>query len=162
MLKRHLSAWRVGILALLSPALLLLPALHLHPAYEHAHGTDGAHKHPPVVHADFLPVSAHDHGGHHRGHGMPGDTSSGSLSQISFPTLLPRSLVLLPPTLEGILVSLPVEAPVASSPFLFHTWLLTKDHPPPVQDISFPPASPRSPPRFPQGKRSAVSLSLES
>ncbi len=139
MLKTHLPTFRVSILALLFPALLLLPTLHLHPKYEHAHRSDGGHKHPPVVHADFLFVSAHDHGEHQRGHSVPGDTSAQPFSQISLSALLPRSLVLLPPALEGIPVSFLAEAPVVSSAFSFHTWVLTRDHPPLVQDISFNP-----------------------
>lgn len=146
MLRVYSPVRRVGILAVLFPALLLLPTLHLHPAYEHTHETDGAHRHLPVVHVDFLPVSAHGHGEHHRGHGVPGDTAAQPLSQISFSTLLPRGLVFLLPALQRVPVSLPAEVPVISSPFSFHTWLLTRDHSPPVQRVSLPLASPRSPP----------------
>ena len=137
---------QVGILAVLFPALLLLPLLHLHPAYEHVHGTDGAHKHLAVVHADFFSVSAHDHGEHNTDHGVPGDPSSHPLSQVSFPTLLPRSLVLSPPALQRILISLPVMVLVLSSPFSSHTWVLTRDHALPIQTFAFSPISPRSPP----------------
>ena|SRR5215510_9808289 len=148
MLRSSVSTWRVGILLLLFPALLLLPALHLHPAYEHAHGAGGAHRHAAVVHVDFLPLSAHDHGEHHKGHSAPGSPSSQPPSQISFPTLPPRSLVLLPPVLKKVAISLPVEAPVVPSPFLFHVWALRRDHAPPVQACAFPPTSPRSPPHL--------------
>jgi hypothetical protein len=146
--RKSFSTWRSGIFAVLFPALLLLPFLHLHLAYEHAHGTDGTHTHQSVVHADFLPVSDHDHGEHHREPGVPSDTSSYPLAQISFPTLLPRSLVLSPPALQRILISLPVTVLLLSSPFSFHTWILTRDHAPPVQIFAFSPLSPRSPPHL--------------
>ena len=141
-------AWRAGIFAFLFPVLLLLPALHLHPAYEHAHGAGGAHRHAAVVHVDFLPLSAHDHGEHHKGPDAPGSPISQSPSQISFPTLPPRSFVLSPPALEKVAISLSVEAPAVFSPFLFHAWALTRDHAPPVQACASPPTSPRSPPHL--------------
>jgi hypothetical protein len=87
---------------------------------------------------------------------VPGDTSSRPPLQIGLPTLLPRSPVLLPPILERAVGSLPVEAPVLSAPFSLPMGVLTRDHPPPVREISFPPASPRSPPRSAEGTRSAV------
>ncbi len=146
MLRTDVPPWRAGILFLLLPALLFLPTLHLHLGYTHAHGTEGEHQHKPVVHTDFLPLSAHDHGEDHKEHGAPGSPSSQPPSQISFPTLPSRSLVLLPPVLEKVAISLPVEAPVVPSPFLFHVWALTRDHSPPVQACAFPPTSPRSPP----------------
>jgi len=142
----YLSTWRTGVVGLLFPALLLLPALHLHPAQEHAHGTAGAHTHPPVVHADFLPFSAHEHETHKRGHDVPDNPSSWPLLQISFPTLLPRSLALWLPALEQSPLALSVEAPVLTIPFLLGRRVLARGHLPPVQDIAFPPASPRSPP----------------
>jgi hypothetical protein len=145
-LYRYSPTWRGGIFALLFPALLLLPTLHLHPAYEHEYRTGGAHKHRSIVHTDFLPSSAYDHGEHHQNHGTPDHASPQPLSQISFPTLLPRSLVFSLLALERVLGSLPVEAPVLSSPFSFHTWILTRDHAPPAQTFAFSPISPRSPP----------------
>ncbi len=148
MLRPYSPARGVGILALLFPALLLLPTLHLHPEYAYAHRTDGAHKHLPVVHADFLPVPAHDHGEHQRGHNVPGNTSSQPLYQISLSILLPRNPVLLLLILERAPVFFLVEAPIVSSAFSFHTWVLTTDHPLPVQDISLNPKSSRSPPHF--------------
>jgi hypothetical protein len=61
LMKMHLPTLRVGIAALLLPALLLLPTLHMHPAYGHVHGQDEAHTHSSVLHADFLAVAAHEH-----------------------------------------------------------------------------------------------------
>jgi len=139
---------RAGVLVMLIPALLLLPVLHLHPASAHAHGTEGAHEHRPVIHADFFPDSAHAHGEHYGGHGVPDDSSTHPLSQIRLFILLPRSPVLLLPALQRVLVSLRADVPVLSSPFSFHTWFIVRDHSPPVQNISFPLASPRSPPRL--------------
>lgn len=146
MLKSSSSTRRAGIFVALFSALLLLPALHLHPASEHAHGTEGAHGHLPVVHVDFFPGPTHDHGTHHKGHGIPNEASPQPLSQVSFPTLLPRTLVFSLLVLERALDSLPVEAPVFFSPFSIHTWILTRDHAPPVQTFAFSPISPRSPP----------------
>ena len=148
MLRTHILPWRAGMLFLLLPALLFLPTLHLHLRYTHAHGTEEAHQHRPVVHTDFLPLSAHEHGEHHQNQGMPGDASPQPLSQISFPTLLPRSLVFLLFPLERVLGSLPVEALILSSSFSVHTWILTRDHAPPVQTFAFSPISPRSPPHL--------------
>lgn len=146
MLRTHVPPWRAGMLFLLLPALLLLPTLHLHLGYEHTHGIDGAHRHGPVVHTDFLPLSAHDHGEHHKGHDAPTSPSSQPPSQINFPTLPPRSFLLLSPALEKVAISLPVGVPACLSPFLLYTWALRRDHAPPVQVCAFPPTSPRSPP----------------
>ncbi len=148
MLKLRFWIWRAGLIALLLPVLLLLPTLHLHPAQVHAHGKSGAHRHQAVFHADFLPFSAHEHGEHHTGHGLPEDSSSQPPPQISFPTLLPRGPVILPPALEKTPVSLPVAGSADFSPFSFFTRVLARDHPPPVQDFVFSPAPPRSPPYF--------------
>jgi hypothetical protein len=60
MLKRYLSSQRVGIFALLIPV-LLLPMLHLHPAYDHGHGVTEGHEHHSTVHADFFPDATHGH-----------------------------------------------------------------------------------------------------
>jgi hypothetical protein len=138
----------VGILAFLFPALLLLPTLHLHPAYEHTHERHGAHQHAPVVHADFLPVSVHAHGEHHRGHDVPGDASPAPLSQISFRALLSRSFE--PPalTLERVPSALPVQAPISPVAVSSYTWVLPRDHSPPASNLFFPSTSPRSPPLF--------------
>ena len=149
MREKHLLAWRTGILACLLPILFLLPTLHLHPAYEHEHGTYGAHRHASVLHADFFPISAHDHGEHHSGHGIPDDTSSfDPYFPIKFSTLLPKSLLLLTPVLEKVSIPILAKAPVTSSPLLFLAWALTRDHGPSVEDIGFPFPSPRSPPRL--------------
>jgi len=136
------------ILLLLLPTLLLLPALHLHPAHEHTHGMLETHKHAPVMHADFFPFSARDHDEHQDGHNAPDDTSSQPPPQIKFSTLLPRSLVLSPPVLSKIPISLPVALQIVVLSFLLRMRLLTRDHAPPVQDFVFSPAPPRSPPHF--------------
>jgi hypothetical protein len=145
-----MPAWRSGIVALLFPALFLLPTFHLHPGDEHTHGIDGTHRHGPVVHTDFLPFSAHNHGEHGKGHRVPDDSSPQPPSQISFPTLLPRGPIVSPPALEKVKVSvsLPVAGSANSSLFSFFARGLTRDHAPPVQDFVFSPAPPRSPPRF--------------
>lgn len=66
------------------PALFLLPTLHLHPEHEHTHGADGTHRHGPVVHTDFLPLAAHPHGKHSKGHRAPDDSSPQPSSQFSY------------------------------------------------------------------------------
>lgn len=144
--EKYLLVWRTGILACLLPILFLLPTLHHHPTYGHEHDTQGAHRHTSVIHADFFPVPAHDHSEHHSGHSIPDDTSSAPRSQISFPTLLPKSLLLLTPTLQKIPIPVLAKVPATSSPFSFFIRVLTRDPSPPAQDISSPVASPRSPP----------------
>lgn len=132
---------------MLFPALLILPVLHLHPAATRGHGAHAVHQHAAVAHADFLLSLTRDHDESHKGHGIRGDTSSQFLPQISFLTVLPRPLVFSLLTLERTLGSLSVAALVLPSPFAFHTWILTRDHAPPVQTFAFSPISPRSPPR---------------
>lgn len=147
MLRTHSPTWDTGIFAILFPALLLLPVLHLHPAYEHAHGRERAHTHSPVIHADFLPGSEQAHGNHDSGHHhRPGDSSAHTLSQIPFSTLLPRSAVASLSVLEWVVLALPTEIPVLPSPVSFHAGFFLRDHAPPVQNLAFPLASPRSPP----------------
>jgi len=62
-LKSFLSKKRVGIFVLLFP-MLLLPMLHLHPAYDHVHGEKEDHQHQSVVHADFFHDTVHRHEHH--------------------------------------------------------------------------------------------------
>lgn len=83
---------RVSIFALLL-SVLLLPMLHHHPAYDHAHGDAEGHQHQPAVHADFFPDRTHEHG-HHDDHdqhdlGVGGavESSHHALSQIDLLSL---------------------------------------------------------------------------
>jgi hypothetical protein len=138
----------LGLLVFLFSVLCLLPAFHLHPAYEHTHGPHGTHAHLPVVHVDFLPIPDHDSGEHSRGHGLPGDPSPQPFSQISFPTILPRGLILFTRILEKISIALPVKESSPSVSFSSYTWGLRQDHAPPIQTRSSPPSFPRSPPLF--------------
>lgn len=131
---------------MLFPALLLLPALHLHPISTHAHGTHATHQHAAVAHADFLLPFAHDHSEHQRDHDESDDTSSYPLVQIGFSTLPPRHLTLFLPDFEQTPGSLPAKAPVLSSSFAACAWLLARDHAPPVQTVLLSPFAPRSPP----------------
>lgn len=137
---------RGGIFVLLLPTLLLLPVFHLHPGYEHEHGSHDAHQHSLLVHADFLPISAHDKGEHQHGQSVPEDRSSPSSPQVNFVTRPTRSLALSLLVPEQIPVCLPFAAPVVSSLLLVHTWVLARDHAPPALDFAFPPTFPRSPP----------------
>src|SRR5262245_44572740 len=132
MVKLCFFVLRVGVFALLLVTLLLLPTLHLHPEYEHTHGTEGAHRHGPIVHTDFLPLAAHPHGAHSKAHRVPDDTSPQPPSQVSFPTLLPRGPVVLPPALEQgkVPVFLLVIGSTDSSPFSLFARVLTRDHAP--------------------------------
>ena len=144
--KTTICTKRGGIFVLLLPALLLFPTLHFHPAHAHTHGTHGVHQHPPLVHTDFLPLSDHDEGEHQHDHGVPEDHSSLSVPQVNFVTRPVRSLALLLIVPERIPVCLLLEALVVSSLPLVHTWMLARDHAPPVQTFAFSPLSPRAPP----------------
>lgn len=139
--------WSRRICAALFPALLLLPALHLHPAATHAHGAHDAHYHAAVTHADFLLLLTHDHGEQQGEQDESDDTSTHPSTQIGFSTLLPRHLTLFPPAFEQILGVLSVKPPVLSLPSTTHAWLLARDHAPPAQTVLFSPSAPRSPPR---------------
>ena len=101
-------------------------------------------KHAAVVHADFLPPLAHDHGEHHEGHASSDETSSPA--HIDFSTLPPRHLTLLLSAPENVLGAVSVQIPAFSSPFAAYAWLLARDYPPPVQTILSSPFAPRSPP----------------
>ncbi len=140
------SVWQRWILVSLFPALLLLPVVHFHPAIEHGDETHGAHSHGAVVHADFFPSSAHDHGEPHEGKSEPDDRSPSFHIQISFPALLSRSIALLALTLERNLDLLAERELLASVVFSVATRVLVRDHAPPALDFVFLPTSPRAPP----------------
>ena len=148
MLKTPSPILRTGMLAVLLPVLLLLPTFHAHPEQRHTHGHDSTHSHPAVVHADFFALSAHDHNKHDQGHGVPDKNSSPSDFHISLFTLLPRSLVLLLPALEREPLAFLSVLPVLTSRPLTQSWVYPSDHLAPVQSVSFPAISPRSPPHF--------------
>jgi hypothetical protein len=141
-----LSAWRVGILASLFPTLLLLPSFHLHPALEHRHGAHGPHAHPAVVHADFFPSSTSEHLGQHEEKSGSEDVPLTLRPQIGLLMLLSRLVTLPIPLLERSLDVLAEQEVLASLLFSSHTWVLARDHAPPVQTCVFSPISPRSPP----------------
>lgn len=148
-MRKFCSTWGRGIFAALFPALLLLPALHLHPAATHEYGTHTAHRHAAVAHIDFLSPPARDHSEHHtdhRDHAVPDETSSSV--QIGFSTLPSRHLTLLLSAPESVSEAVLVPTPVLSSQFAVHTWLLARDYALPVQIILLSPSGPRSPPRF--------------
>lgn len=133
---------------MLFPALLLLPALHLHPAATHEHGTHAVHQHAAVAHADFLLSLTHNHDEYPGDHDGSDDASAHPPVQIGFLTLPPRHLTLFLPAFEKIPGLAPAQAPVLSSSFAAYAWLLARDHAPPVQTIFLSPSAPRSPPRF--------------
>jgi hypothetical protein len=58
MLKPKSLPFRRILVAALTIVALLLPALHFHPADEHMHGAEAAHRHG-IVHADFFTVFDH-------------------------------------------------------------------------------------------------------
>jgi hypothetical protein len=138
-------SWR-GVFGVLLPALLLLPVLHLHPATMHAHGPSGPHAHAAVVHADFFLSFAPDHSSPHGNNDASDDTSSYPRAQIGFSTLPPRHPTLVLPAFAQIFGSLPITAPVLTSPFAPHARLLAHDHAPPVRTAVHSPSAPRSPP----------------
>lgn len=148
MLKTPAPLLRTGLLALLLPVLLLLPAFHTHPEQRHTHGHDSAHSHPAVVHADFFAISAHEHDAHDQGHATPEESSSPSDFHTSLFTLLPRSLVLLAPALERMPLAFLTARLVITSLPVNPSWMYSSEHPPPIQSSSFPAISPRSPPRL--------------
>ena len=137
--------WRVGMLATLLPALLVLPTLHIHPAHEHAHEADGTHRHTAIVHADFFPTLTPEHAEPQHDHSESKEPISHSLSQIGFPTILPRSIPALTLSLEK-LPAFFIEILVFPSPFLFSSWITVRDHSPPLWRYAFPLSSPRAPP----------------
>jgi hypothetical protein len=140
-----LHRWR-GSIAVLLPVLLLLPFFHLHPAHTHGEEPHGAHQHAAVVHVDFLPLLADDHNAHHSDHSVPHAPSSYPLSQISFPTLLPRHVGLSLPVLHKLPVDLPTVTPAIVPPFIFQTWLLPGDQALPGQSPVLSLLAPRAPP----------------
>jgi len=148
MVNPRFSVWRGGMFVFLLPALLLLPIVHLHPDYGHAHGTASAHQRHAVLHADFLPLSSHDHDEHHQSHGVPGDASPQPPAQIGLLTLLPRVFILSAVALDRAFDTLSGHAPLPFLSSSSHRWTLPGDHPPLVQVYSVPPSSPRSPPPF--------------
>ena len=149
MLKNSSPILRTGMLAVLLPVLLLLPTFHTHPDHRHTHGHASKHGHPAVIHADFFAISVHDaHDAHDQGHGVPAENSSQADFRISLFTLPPRSLVLLTPAPEREPFAFLTVLPVISPRPVTHLWLHPSDHPPPVQSVSFPAISPRSPPHL--------------
>jgi hypothetical protein len=137
---------RGGIFVLPLPALLLLPALHFHPAHAHTHGAHSAHQHPPLVHADFFPTPSHTEGEHQHEQRVPEDHSSPSTPQVNFVTRPGRSLALslFAPAQTPVLLSFDV--PLIPSLLLVSTRVRARDHAPPVLDLAFPPTPPRAPP----------------
>ncbi len=146
MLKNSSPILRTGMLAVLLPVLLLLPTFHTHSDQRHTHGHNNTHGHPAVIHADFFAISAHD--AHDQSHGLPDENSSQADFRISLFTLLPRSLVLLTPAPEHEPFAFPTVLPAVTPLSLIQLWLHPSDHPPPVQSVSFPAISPRSPPHL--------------
>ena len=140
---------RTTMLAVLLPVLLLLPTFHTHPDHRHTHGHASTHGHSAVIHADFFAISVHNaHDAHDQGHGVPTENSSQTDFRISLFTLLPRSLVLLTPAPEcaslAFLTTFLVIIPLS----VIQSRLHSSNHPPPVQSVSFPAISPRSPPHL--------------
>lgn len=107
------------------------------------------------MHADFFAISLHDahderggHDAHNQGHDVPDENSSQADFHISLFTVLPRSLVLLTPAPEREPFAFLTVLPAATALSLIQSWLHSSNHRPPVQSVSFPAISPRSPPHL--------------
>lgn len=132
---------RLALLPLLVAASLLLPTLHLHP--------DGGQVHQqPVIHADFLSVSAQDHGHAQQKNVALGDSSPWVLSQSGLSALTARNVDSLLTGLEKSPESLLVDLAIGHTQLVLITQVLKRDHPPPVQQVLLAPSAPRSPPRL--------------
>jgi hypothetical protein len=142
------SAWRVGILASLFPALLLLPSFHLHPALEHRYGAHGPHAHSAVVHTDFFPSSTSEHLAQHEEKSGSEDVPLTLRPQIGLLTLLSRLVALPIPLLERSLDVLAAQEILASLLCSSPLWGRTPEQLPPIQIFVLSRISPRSPPAF--------------
>jgi hypothetical protein len=126
---------------------LLLPTLHFHPFFEHAHGNNEAHGHG-VVHADFLEVAAvaHGHVDTVDVHDVSDDSQSAPSYQINFLTLVSRTGPFLLNASQTHCIFFFFEAPQSFRPSVY-SWTFKPDHPPPIAIFDSKPGFPRSPPR---------------
>jgi hypothetical protein len=126
--------------------LLLWPALHLHPEFEHADGLAGSHTHPAVVHADFFPSSADDHSEHQDSQNIPDDTVPRPLTEIHLPALSVRNLPPPVPTRDCLLDAVALWHLLAPLSVSSHPVVRARDHTALALDGVLLPISPRSPP----------------
>ncbi len=152
-MKKYLSVQGMGIFTLLF-SMLLLPMLHLHPAYAHVSGELEGHHHQAAIHADFFPHATHGH--KHQVHhdqnvldvAVSIEISHHSLSQIDLfslhvgRSLQSASLFKKQPLALVQDVSLP---PTYSQ---LQKGILLQQQAPPLQIIQFSPPTLRAPPYF--------------
>lgn len=138
------NSWRLVLLPVLLSVALLLPTLHVHPAYEH--DEEGHSNQHTIIHADFLSLSA---GGQQQSHSE--DTALNDIDPVDFSQ---SSLSALPAGGAGWLtVNLEKSASFLTSvrsatnfPLVFFARGSRYEHPPPLQQIFLAPIAPRSPP----------------
>lgn len=140
--------WRRALLPVLLTASLLLPALHLHPVYEHDHN---GHSHQyAIIHADFLSVSAQDHRHAQQKDFALGDSSPWSASQSSLSVVFTRGVESLLTGPEKGPDFLLVDVGVANARLVRLAHIIKRGHPPPLLQLFLAPNAPRSPPSFAQ------------
>lgn len=134
--------------------MLLLPMLHLHPAYEHGHGEASGHQHQSALHADFFPDTAHGddlHNDHSVDHGdidfsMP--SSAHMFSQIELHSLhIGQSFQLSSVFKRKALALDQVSFDLSIFPN-FRREVPKVQQIPPAQTLQFSPPSLRAPPYF--------------
>lgn len=152
-MKHYLSLKPIGIFALLFP-MLLLPMLHLHPAYEHRLGEASGHQHQSALHADFFPDAAHgddlhdDHSAHAGDVDFSVNSSAHTLSQIDLHSLhIGQSFQLSSVFKRKPLALDQVSFDLSIFPN-FQRGVPEGQHPPPPQTPRFSPPSLRAPPYF--------------
>jgi hypothetical protein len=149
MLKSKSLPFRRILIATLTIVALLLPALHYHPADEHMHGAEAAHRHA-IVHADFFILFDHHNSKNANDH----DTSTvfevdspGFNDQVGLVALTSPQLKLASKLSETVSVLLYYEEPIGLSLASANTLFFKQDHPPPIREYYPSLGSPRSPPR---------------
>ncbi|HIE65911.1 MAG: hypothetical protein ABGX83_04710 [Nitrospira sp.] len=150
-MSRYFSSQRVGTFALLFP-MLLLPMLHLHPAYEHVRGDAEGHQHQSAVHINFFPEVTHGHerqDDHDQGvldFGLSIDVSHHSLSQVALLPLHIGQSFQFSSVFKKNLLALDQGSPDLSMLFHFQRGALVRLSIPPLQTSQFSPPSLRAPP----------------
>ncbi|HEX7226797.1 MAG TPA: hypothetical protein VF353_03400, partial [Candidatus Binatia bacterium] len=136
MLKPKSLPFRRILIATLTIVALLLPALHFHPADEHRHGAEAAHRHG-IVHADFFTVFDHQNSKNTNDHNTPNVfevDSPKSNDQLDLVALTSPQLKLASKFSETVSVLLYYEEPIGLSLASPNSLFFKHDHPPPIQE----------------------------
>ena len=142
-MSRLRSFLRLSVVANLLIATLLFPALHFHPVDDHAHDSDGAHRHG-IVHADFLNVLAENRN-EHDGVSPEDVHSDWPTDGIGLRALTSHRVEFLNHQLQKQIFIQNCEQPVHAT-ILFRPLIIEHASPPHMPDFGYLP-SPRSPPR---------------